>query len=262
MKRYMRIYRQFLALSLSKLMAYPANFVNEIIGSIVWGAFAIISVLLLTSKSGSVYGWSREELLILTASFGVVWGIFHMLFIRNFSNLSYIVDYGVLDGYLLKPIDSQFITTTQIINYPSFIRIAINAGLLIYYILGLSISLTVVGVLSYLILIIFGVVILYAIFFISTTILIWNPRLSNILEVMYTVSAFSRYPPEMFKTLPSIIFLSILPLTFVVVTPTKALLNKLFLGDVFGLILSAFILFLISRLFWRFALRHYSSASS
>lgn len=262
MEYYLKIYKTLFSLNLSRFLTYRSNLISEVIGSIIWGLFSIMSILLLTSKTSSVYGWSREELLLLTASFGIIWGIFHMLFMRNFQNISHLIDYGTLDGKLLQPVDTQFIISTQIINYPSLIRIIINTGLLIYFMSLLHISFSLLHTLGYVLLIIFGVLLLYAIFFISMTVLIWNPRLSNIIEVLYTVAGISRYPREMFSKLPSFLFVLLLPLTFAVISPTRVLIQKVFLGDIVGLVVSTVILLVITRLFWKFALRSYTSASN
>src|SRR3989344_7547774 len=109
MKRYFRIYKQLCIISLSELLAYRGNFLNSLISSLVWGAFSIVSILLLTAKTKSVFGWTREEIILLTCSYSMLIGIFHLVFSRNFEYFSRIMDLGQLDTFLLKPLDSQFL---------------------------------------------------------------------------------------------------------------------------------------------------------
>jgi ABC-2 type transport system permease protein len=107
-----------------------------------------------------------------------------------------------------------------------------------------------------------GVLLLYSVWFLAATITIWYPRLTNIVDVMYTFSSISRFPREMYQQLSWYIFLFLLPLTFIIVTPVRVLVGKLTPADTIGLVSFAAILFFLSRKFWRFALRFYTSASS
>jgi ABC-2 type transport system permease protein len=107
-----------------------------------------------------------------------------------------------------------------------------------------------------------GILLLYSAWFIASTVTIWFPRLTNIVDVMYTVSGMSRLPREMYQQLAWYVFLFLMPLTFVIVTPTRALIGKLTLVDDIGIVSFAVVFFLLSRKFWHYALRFYTSASS
>src|SRR3972149_8688112 len=88
MGKYVRIYRDLLRLNLSSLVAYRSNFVNSVVSSTAWGVFSLVSIVLLTYRVQSVFGWTREEILLLTGVYSVVIGVFHTLFSRNFVRFS------------------------------------------------------------------------------------------------------------------------------------------------------------------------------
>jgi ABC-2 type transport system permease protein len=262
MKKYFRIYQTLLHLNLSSLVAYRVNFTTNLISSISWGVFSIFSVLLLTSKTDMVYGWKREEIILLTTTYSVLIGIFHTMFSKNFERFSRMILYGRLDSVLLKPIDSQFMISLWIINYTSLSRVILGLGLTFYFLHQLHIALSPVIVVSYVLLLVMSLILLYSIWFIVATLTIWFPRLSNVVEFMYHVSGMTRYPQQMYRQLTNFIFIFLLPITLIISTPTKVLLGKNIVQDVIGLIIFTIALFIFSRMFWKFALRYYTSASS
>lgn len=110
-------------INLSSLLAYRANFINSLISSIVWSIFHIMSIYLLTSRTSSVYGWNRSELIMLSGMYLTLSGLFHLLFSINFDRFSKAIDYGQIDIILLKPLDSQFMMSCWYINYASIFRV-------------------------------------------------------------------------------------------------------------------------------------------
>lgn len=260
MKRYIRIYIRLLHLNFSSLLAYRANFVNSFISSIVWGAFSIISILLLTSRTSSLFGWSRHDIILLTCSYSIFIGVFHTFLSRNFEHFSRIVDLGELDTLLIKPMDSQFYISFRYVNYPSIIRIVVGIILVSYLLKGEAVTLT--QVLGYGAMMFFGLITLYSLWYIITAFTIWLSRLSNIVEFLYTITGVSRFPPQMYSEFSWYLFLFLFPLTLIIATPTKFLLNTIDMSSIATLIVTAGVLFILSRLFWRFALRFYTSASS
>ncbi len=260
MKRYVRIYIRLLHLNFSSLLAYRANFVNSVISSSVWGAFSIISILLLTSRTSSLFGWSRHDIIFLTCSYSILIGIFHTFFSRNFEHFSRIVDLGELDTLLIKPIDSQFFISLRYVNYASTIRIVVGIILVSYLLRGETLS--IIQLLGYGGMMLFGLLTLYALWYIITSFTIWLSRLSNIVEFLFTITNVSRFPPQMYREFSWYLFLFFFPLTLIITTPTKFLLNKVDMYSVAPLMVTAVLLFIFSRFFWKFALRFYTSASS
>lgn len=259
---HLKIYRTLIKLNFSALLAYRFNFINDIIGSITWGSFHFISIFLLTAKSGSVYGWSREELILLTASFSFIWGFFHIFFGKNFERIADIIHYGQLDQLLLKPIDSQFLLSLYYVNFTGIIRLILGMTAILIILAKIRIAITFVTVLGYLTLIFCGLILIYSLWYIITSLIIWFTRLTNLVDLLFNISGISRYPPEMMKRVQVYFFPVLLPILIFVSTPTKVLLHKVLLGDVLQLIGVTLVFFLISRWFWRFALRYYTSASS
>lgn len=262
MKRYLLIYKRLLIANWNALIEYRGDFVTQIISSVVFSLNHIIIVLLLTMKVPSVYGWSRGELVLLAATYNVFIGIFHTFISRNLDHIADDIYNGKLDYILLKPIDSQIATMIWKINYVSLIRLLF--GLVVtFYLMGiLHIVATVPMVVAYFSVIIIGVFMLYSFWLPFISLMIFNPRLSNIVILLFNITNVARYPKEMYARLPVYIFIPLLPLALILTTPAKILLHKFSYDLLWEFIIVTVVLGLFARFVWKFSLRHYTSASS
>jgi ABC-2 type transport system permease protein len=244
------------------MSAYRINAINDLVSSMIWSSFSIISILLLTSKTHSVFGWDQHGLLLLTGCFIVIQGGFNILFIRNFSRFARIIDKGDLDTLLIKPIDPQWAISFWIINFPGLFRIFLGTGVIIYVLQTGHIATSFITWIFFFFLAIFGVNLLYSVWFLFATLLIWFPRLSNIIDFMYTLTNVSRYPSGMFTQFKSLWLAFFIPLTLAISVPAKLFVHTFTLTDGISLITVSVLLLTSSRLFWTYSLRHYTSASS
>lgn len=262
MKRYLRIYKLLLSINLSDLMAYRAGFFGSFFGTTIWGVFHFISIFILTSRVNSVYGWSRSELFMLTATFSIMWGTFRMIFIKNFSQFSHTILQGKLDGLLLKPLDSQFLMSVLKVNYVDVGRIVMGSVFMIYVIHTYHITITLWSIMLFSFLIIFSMFSAYALWFSVSTIIIWFPRLSNLIELLYTFAGILRYPSDLMGGFGEFTVFFLAPILFILTTPVKTLIGRMSIPDIAWLIIFSLLFLLFSRLFWKHALKSYTSVSS
>lgn len=261
MVKYLRILKELVMVNFSKTLIYRGHFYMETVNSLGWGALSIITILILTSNVPFVFGWTRNELILLAVMVNIVYGILRILFDINFWGFSEIVNTGALDTVLLKPVDSQFQMSIWRIDFGGIMRLIIAIGLSIYLIFAFNFHVTPLSIIIAIFLCILGVSMLYSISFIFLTITIWFSNLYNLMHLINTFIGASRYPKEMYSNLAIGLVVFLLPVVIIISTPTKALVQK---GDIFDSMLLLFlsiIFFSISRFFWKFALRFYTSAS-
>ena len=261
-RRYFSLYKELLRFSFQNFIVYRAHFINSVFATVGWGAFQFIWIELLTFRTRSAFGWSKNELVVLAISYIIMMGILHFFFSHNMSRLSRIIDKGELDFLLLKPVDSQFLVSFYIQNYPNLVRVILGITLLFVYLHITHLTFTLIGWIGFICFIFFGVTLLYSLWMFYCTFLIWFPRLTNIIDFLFTIDGMARYPSEMIKKLNPIILFFILPFTLSVATPVKVLVRGSFDGDIIYLIIISVGMSVVSRLFWLYALRHYTSASS
>jgi ABC-2 type transport system permease protein len=262
MRRYIRIYKMLLRLNLANTIAYRANFINSIIGNLVWTLFGIVSMLLLTTKATNVYGWTRDELLILVACYHIVMSVFYVLFARNFQQFADTMYFGKLDSILMRPIDPQFLLSVQHFGYTGLIRFFTGIFFLTYLFWQLQIQLSFVTLFTFIGLLILSVVILYSIWYSVVTITIWHGKLTNLVDLLYALNSLLRNPGDVYRGASLVLYILLFPFMVIITSPVKAMLQDITPWDLYVPILIAAVMIVFCRLFWKFALRHYTSASS
>lgn len=257
---YLKIYASYLKMSLHLLFAHRGNFLNNMVSSVAWGIFSVLSIVVLTSKADTVLGWTREEMLLLTGAHSLLMGIFHSIFTKNFEKFSEIFHKGSFDLVLTKPLDSQFTMSFSYFNYPSLTRIIVGFIVIAYIALNYSLTLTSWSILGFFIFLLLGLAILYNIWLIILASTIRFTNLSNLPELMYSLTGLARFPQEIVKEGFYSIFIFLFPLTLVINIPVKLIINKATIQDLSFSIIFAFLLTFIGRKIWLFALRSYTSA--
>ncbi len=257
--KYFKIYKALLKINFSYLTAYRSNLINSVIANSVWGFFSLLLIVILTSKTPSVFGWTRDELFLLFGIYNIITSIFQFFFTRSFDRFSEIINRGRLDSVLLKPADSQFLMSLSYANFTVLLRAFFGIGFIAYVFAQMHYVPTLVQVLFSLVLMSASITVLYSVWYIVGTCLIWWPSFNNLIGLMYEVNGTSRYPQEMYRAISPLLFYTILPLTLIMTVPTQVLIGNMTSANIFLLIFFALILFIVSRVFWKYALRFYTS---
>jgi ABC-2 type transport system permease protein len=174
--------------------------------------------------------------------------------------LSKSINRGTLDLVLTKPVSAQFVVTVRRISLNLFPSVLMGVFLIGY---GFYINhLHPINLVFLPLILISSVLIFYTLYFISTTMTFWTNRLQNISEFMPQIADAARYPTDIFPVVMRFILTFIIPLGLLAIFPAKILLS--WYSPVFILIplFVGVCLLYLSHLFWHFALRFYSSASS
>jgi len=146
----------------------------------------------------------------------------------------------------------------------SVINALIGAAVVLLALTRLQITPSAGSVLLYLIALGFGVAVHYSIMLSLAAVSFWIIRAQGLVYGYFNFLNIARYPDVIFPKLFRFVFGWIIPVVIVANIPARLLIKSL--GQpgwlMFHLIVAGTIAAMISRAFWRFALRHYSSASS
>ena len=260
MKRYLYLYKIYFSFALVSNMAYPTDFIFWTVIDTFWAVINIGFFRILLINIPNIHGWTFSQLVIPLGIYSLlnafIWGAFY----GNMKELARGINKGTLDLVLTKPVSSQFIVSVRSIGLSLFPSTVIGIFLIGY---GFYVNQLHWINLVFLPFIMFSsVLIFYSLYFISTTLAFWANRLQNISELMPNASDIARYPTEMFPAVVRFILTFIIPLGLLAIFPAKIILNIYSpILILFPLALGVILLYL-SHLFWHFALRRYSSASS
>lgn len=260
MSRYLRVLRLFWGAALAAEMEYRVNFLLAALSSLGNLAGSIFGLFLFYRTGYNFAGWSWEAALIVLGIFTLLQGFSTTFLAPNLNRIVRHVQEGTLDFILLKPIRSQFWLSTNTVSpwgVPDLIF-----GLIIIAYAGGRLGLGISNYLISLIPIAFSVVVLYSLWFMLGATSIWFVKIYNVTEVLRGLLEAGRYPMVAYPTAFRFFFTFIVPIAFLTTIPAEAMLGRSEFAWVISAAILALILFVISTLFWRFALRFYTSASS
>ncbi|MBD2122820.1 ABC-2 family transporter protein [Trichocoleus sp. FACHB-262] len=260
MQRYGRVLRLFWGTAIAAEMEYRLNFVLSALtslGNLIGSLFG----LFLFYRTGYTFeGWSWAEALVVLGVFTVLQGFSSTFLGPNLNHIVQHVQQGTLDFVLLKPINSQFWLSTRTIS-PWGLPDIFFGCLVIGYAgrqLGIETPAYFLGAVP----LCFGFISLYSLWFMLGATSIWFVKIYNVTEVLRGLLEAGRYPMVAYPVAYRFFFTFIVPVAFLTTIPSEALLGRVELVWLLGAGLLALALFLVSRMFWQFALRFYTSASS
>ncbi|MCX7919079.1 MAG: ABC-2 family transporter protein [bacterium] len=260
--KYFKLYLSFFRNCLIREMMFRGNFVIRILTEIVWLGLYIVFVEVLFSHVEVLAGWTKFEMLLLFGTSHIISQAFEGLFFVNCIELPESIRTGNLDFALIKPINAQFLISTRFIDLGAITNIFIGFIVVGYSLLNLPYTFSLSNMLLYLLLIINGMMIYYAIMFILMTISFWTIRGEGMISVYYQSTNFARQPAEIYRGLLKLILTFVFPMLVIVNFPVKAILNALSGWLVLYGLIAGLILLYASHRFWSFAVKDYRSASS
>ena len=260
--RYVTTLMRFWAAAMAAEMEYRVNFVAAVVTSGVGliGSLFTMSLFFTGEPGADLGGWSWEQALIVLGLFTVMTGLSAMLLSPNLNRLVGHVQSGTLDFVLLKPIDSQFWLSTRTVSPWGVPDVLAGLGVLVYA--AARLGLAAGDVAWALVPLVAGVVVLYAVWFILASTSIWFVKVGNVTHVLQSFLEAGRYPLSAYPVALRVVFTAVVPVAFITTVPAEAMLGRVTPGWYAAAIALAATLLAVSRGFWRFALRHYTSASS
>jgi ABC-2 type transport system permease protein len=258
--RYTRLVSIFTGASLSAQLEYRANFVVNLVETVLRALGTLLGISILFGDGGSVGGWSFLEAAVVVGVFTLFDGLMSMLLTPNLNRIAEAVRTGTMDFTLLKPIDAQFLVSFRNINVLRLPDVILGVGIIVWALAQLGSSWA--NILLGLALLLTAYAIVYSIWFMLSTSAFWFVRVENITELFWGFYRAGQFPVTAFPGWVRVFFTFVIPIAFITTVPAQAFTGRLETVNLWIALLIAVALLLVSRWFWRFALRSYTSASS
>ena len=259
---YLKLLGIFYKNSLYTEMEYRANFIVNIIMSLVWVAFAILGLKIFFFHRDQIGRWGYYEAMVVVGVYSFFNGFIEAVLQPNMSRIIEQIRLGTFDFVLIKPVNSQFMASLRSLSIWKLADILIGAGICIYALARMKASPDISDVTLALLFIFNGVVIVYSIWVMMVTTAFWFVRIDNITELFTAIFETGRFPVSVYPGWMRGVLTFVVPVAFITTFPAAALLGQ---ARIYLLLLSfliAAMLLIGSALFWQLALRRYSSASS
>lgn len=258
-------FKSSLKLELKKTIIYPFSFW---IIAIIWPLYSVIQVIFLEtiySQTNNFVGYSKYEAYVLFGTFTMVQTLGHLFCYRRLAEFAYLVkgySSESLDLALIKPIDAQIFVTTGRFNLGNIVPALVGLIIVFYGLSHETQTLSLINILTYIAVIPLGIFMYFIIFSVISFFLIWFPELQVTESLWGSLQEFGQYPSSLYQGGVGVIMNIILPITLMASIPVDLLFGKLSIYMVFTYYFIVAILLLLTRLFWKYSIRQYSSSSS
>jgi len=264
--RHARILHRFLLNSLIREMTFRGHFVVQMVGHVLWLGMLLMFVGVIFTKTADVRGWSRDQYVFLLGTHMIVVSIFETFFFGNCWRVSLLVRTGDMDFVLVKPVNTQFLLSLERIDYASLANVPVGIVMCVYSAWGQADRVTAVKCAIFVALIGAGVMILYSLLFMFAITSVWLIRGTGVDHLWFYAVSLARYPADIYRRFAGgylfFALVYVVPVLMVSNLPANVMVRTFEPAMVAYIILIAFVLLGASTGVFRFALRHYRSASS
>jgi ABC-2 type transport system permease protein len=260
--RYLSLLGIFYRNSIVAEMEYRANFIANVFMSAFWLAFAILGLHVFYFHRDHIGTWGYYEAMLVVGFYSLFNGLIEALLQPNMSRIIEQIRMGTFDFVLIKPVNSQFLASLRHLSIWKLADVAMGLGICVYAMGRLDAEPALAELFVAGGFVACGAVILYSIWLTMVTAAFWFVRIDNITELFTSIYETGRFPVSVYPSWMKGVLTFVIPIAFITTFPAAAILGRakpVLLPVAF---LLAAVLFYGCTRFWRFAVRHYSSASS
>jgi ABC-2 type transport system permease protein len=261
--RYASIYGALWRNSVVREMSFKSNFLLWIVVEMLWFGLQLSFIGVIYLHTDHIATWTKWQVVMLVGASHFIQEIFQAFFLTNCTQLSELVRTGRLDFMLLLPVNARFLVSLRQVDLGGFVNGALGLGVMVYAARQLHLVAAPAQIICFLLLCGVGILIHYSLMFLLASVAFWTVRAQGIVWGYYNLFNVSRLPDEAFQGFFRAFFTFAIPMLLVVNVPVRVLLHRLTSPwEMFLLLGAGCVCFLISELFWRFSIRHYTSASA
>ena len=267
MARYFRLFSAFARFGLASEMAFRANFLVKLLVEVLWLGILLVFYWKLFETTSSIAGWTRSEYFFFVGCHYALAGMVETFFLSNCTEFAELVRSGDLDFYLLKPIDEQFLITCRHVDWSTAPNILQGIGVMLYALAARGQPVPPAHVAAFLALFACGAAMTYSFLLMLSSLSVWLVRNQSLMEMWWLFTTLMRYPRQLFEGVDwarpfGLFFTFVVPVLLVVNVPADVMVRSLDGRFVALTVAAALVLLVVSRRFFRRALRAYRSASS
>lgn len=261
MKRLLKVWFLLSKIAAQSQLTTSVAGVLFIIGKIIRFLFFFVFLFAVLSNTKNLAGYSREQVVIFFLVFNLVDVSTQFLF-RGVYHFRPLVVSGDYDLDLLKPLPSFFrpiFGWTDILDFMTLIPLLIYT---VWFIIRHQLFSGVGNLIIFFLLFLNSLVLAFAFHLFVCAVCVLTTEIDHMVWVYRDLTNMARFPTDIYnKGIQSILTFTI-PVVILITVPAKALMGLLsWPWIVISFIISGLVLW-GTLLFWRYALKQYSSASS
>ena len=243
-------------------LQYRSNFVAEAVMTLFWLGWTVAPLFFVFHQRSTIGGWTWNEALIVTGFFVTLQGLLDGIVDPNLRGVVEHVRKGTLDFVLLKPHDAQLLVSVSRTVPAKIFHVLGGLGLVAWSASRLDRAPTAADVAVAAALLGAGALALYGLWLVIVSTAFWFVRIDNLSYLLSSILDAGRWPVTIYRTTVRFVLTFIVPVGIMTTWPALALRGQMGPATALVAIGTSAAFLITSRFVWRFALRHYASASS
>lgn len=265
MKNFLIYLKRTFLLEIKKTIAYPASFWIDVLTIPLFVSVQIMFIESIFTQTNDFLGYTKYQAYILFGTYNFIHASGHVFFYNRLAELKWMIRGDAqesFDSALIKPMDSQIFSTLGRFSYGDLGQYFLNLAVIFYGISHQGDVLNIFNIVNYVLLVCMGIFTFYLLYFFMSTFLFYYPQLQVTEDLFEELSKLGQYPSSLYKGFTGILVNIAVPLTLLGSIPVEALFGKTssYALGIYAVVL--FILFLLTRTFWKYSVNKYSSFSS
>lgn len=243
-------------------LQYRSNFVAEAVMTLFWLGWTVAPLFFVFHQRGTIAGWTWDEALIVTGFFVTLQGLLEGIVDPNLRGVVEHVRKGTLDFVLLKPHDAQLLVSVSRTVPAKIFHVLGGVGLVVWASARLDRAPTATDIGVAATLLVAGALALYGLWLVIVSTAFWFVRIDNLSYLLASILDAGRWPVTIYRSAVRFVLTFIVPVGIMTTWPALSLRGEMQPSTAVAAIATSAVFLVVSRLVWRFALRHYASASS
>ncbi len=261
-QRHLQLFIRFRYIDIMKMLEYRSSFIFWVLINILWSLFNILFFSILVGVSGSIGGWNRQEVFVLLGIFTIIDAFTWSLFYANMTEYAEDIFNGRLSLLLCRPVNTQFYILTKKLNPQIIFRLMIGAVITLHSLSELDVSLSPLQILLFVFFLMVSLLFLYSFWFMLTTCAFFFERLENLNEIIPSIRRLWQVPRSVYQGAISVSLTGVIPFLLIASLPSEILLNRFSYPVLVYYLGITLIIFFLSKVFFNFAVRHYSGMAN
>lgn len=263
MRRFIKLYFKFIVQYLKILLQSKMDFFIGVIGFICSQIFSIISLLIIFNSISSLNGWKIHEVLFLYGFFLIPKGLDHFFTDNLWTVAWFQIKDGSFDRYLLRPAGVLFQILSEKIQFDGLGELILGTLIVCKVLVTRSIGFDVEKILVLIVLCIISAIVFSSLKLLFTSFAFFMKESGEIVEMLYLIGDFSKYPISIYPRLIKLFLIYVLPFAWVSYFPVCYLLGK---GVGIEIFFQEFLVMIITLLFslfvFKLGLKKYESVGN
>ncbi len=251
-----------LRISVMNELQYRANFVIQLIQSLIAVGTGLIVLALIFDRTPDLNGWTRPELLVVMGVYSIVGGFFGFALEPAVVRIMGDVHEGTFDYVLTKPIDSQVLASVRAFRVWRLTDVVVGIAVAVWGLIELPNAPTAGELVGGVVMLTAGFVALYCLGLIIVTGAFWYTNMDMVQDLFTGMYRAGQYPTGVYPRWLRLTLTFLVPIGLAVTTPAQSLTGQLTWTRLLALIGFVAALVVVARLLWRIGTRKYSGASA